>query len=162
MEDKGLKVEKADAIKRQMIVLSNEKVEEYYEEAKKMAEAAISARLSNTQVSSVLSAIDTTASSAEFLNYLKRQVGKDKSKIKKSGGVPPAWVAPVQDPKEDKTFGDVLVERLERIRQQAIRDAEDRQMETEDKIKLTVLYLRQYLKAFEAHFLYRSGTSLDE
>jgi len=73
-----------------------------------------------------------------------------------SGLILSAWKDLPTGPSLVATFGAVLVEKLEGIRQQAIRDAERKEMDLENEIKLCVVYLRQFLKAFEAHYLYKS------
>lgn len=158
------------SIQRQILLLSNKKAEEYYSDAERMAKKAIESKLPKTQVSNMLNIINTTTSSTEFLNYLKRQIGKAhsplKSSSKSSTNKVSAWITKVrinQDSNEEKAFGEALVEKLENVRQQAISDADDRkEMEIEDKIRLCILYLRQFLKAFEAHYLYNSPELLDK
>lgn len=159
------------SIQREILLLSNKKAEEYYSEAERMAEKALEAKLPKTQVSNMLNIINTTTSSTEFLNYLKRQIGKahssPKSSYRLSTNKVSAWTTKVrinQDSNEEKLFGEALVEKLENVRQQAIFDADDskEKMEIEDKIKLSILYLRQFLKAFEAHYLYNSPELLDK
>lgn len=148
------------SIQRKILVLSNEKAEEYYADAEWMAKKALESKLPKTQVSNMLNIINTTMSSTEFLNYLKRQIGKAKLSTNKVS----AWITKVrinQDSNEEKPFGEALVEKLENVRQQAISDADRKKMEIEDKIKICILYLRQFLKAFEAHYLYNSPELLD-
>ena len=157
------------SIQREILLLSNKKAEEYYSDAERMAKKAIESKLPKTQVSNMLNIINTTTSSTEFLNYLKRQIGKAhsplKSSSKSSTNKVSAWITKVrinQDSNEEKPFGVALVEKLENVRQQAISDADRKKMEIEDKIKLCILYLRQFLKAFEAHYLYNSPELLDK
>lgn len=158
------------SIQREILLLSNKKAEEYYSDAEWMAKKALESKLPKTQVSNMLNIINTTTSSTEFLNYLKRQIGKAHSSLKSSSksstNKVSAWITKVrinQDSNEEKPFGVALVEKLENVRQQAISDADDRkEMEIEDKIKLSILYLRQFLKAFEAHYLYNSPELLDK
>ena len=163
MDSKEIEDTRSSSLQREIVILGNKKAEEYYSEAQQMATWALESNLSKTQVSAMLNTINTTSSSAEFLNYIKRQVGKAHSSFttsaKSAVRTPPAWVTTVyihQDSDEGKPFGAVLVDKLEGIRQQAIRDAERKEMDLEDKIKLCVVYLRQFLKAFEAHYLYKS------
>lgn len=161
---------KSIADQRRILLLTNKKAEEFYYEAKVMAEKTLESKisLSKTQVSNMLNCINTTSSSSEFLNYLKRQIGKARSQLKSRNSreyntlayTPPAWVAPVPvspGAKEEEAFGDQFLERLEKIRDEAICDADKYSLGMDDKIKLCVLYLRQYLSAFDAHYLYLSG-----
>lgn len=164
MDGKEIEDTRSISLQREIIILRNTKAEEYYSEAQWMAARALESKLSKTQVSAMLNTINTTSSSAEFLNYIKRQVGKAHSSFifssaKSAVKTPPAWIATVhinQDSDKGKPFGAVLVDKLEGVRQQAIRDAERREMDLDDKIKLCVVYLRQFMKAFEAHYLYKS------
>lgn len=168
MDSKEIEDARSSSLQREIVILGNKKAEEYYSEAQQMATWALESKLPKTQVSAMLNTINTTSSSAEFLNYIKRQVGKAHSSFissaKSAAKTPPAWIATVhinQDSDEKKLFGAVLVDKLEGIRQQAIRDAEREEMDLENEIKLCVVYLRQFLKAFEAHYLYKSMELLD-
>jgi hypothetical protein len=163
MDSKEIEDTRSSSLQREIVILGNKKAEEYYSEAQQMAAWALESKLPPTQVSAMLSTINTTSSSAEFLNYIKKQVGKAHSSFttsaKSAVKTPPAWIAAVhinQDSDEKKPFGAVLVDKLEGVRQQAIRDAERKEMDLENEIKLCVVYLRQFLKAFEAHYLYQS------
>lgn len=164
MDSKEIEDTRSSSLQREIVILGNKKAEEYYSEAQQMATWALESKLPKTQVSAMLNTINTTSSSAEFLNYIKRQVGKAHSlfispSAKSAVKTPPAWVATVhinQDSDKGKPFGAVLVDKLEGIRRQAIRDAEREKMDLENEMKLCVVYLRQFMKAFEAHYLYKS------
>ena len=168
MDSKEIEDARSSSLQREIVILGNKKAEEYYSEAQQMATWALESKLPKTQVSAMLNTINTTSSSAEFLNYIKKQVGKAYSSFttsaKSAVKTPPAWIATVhinQDSDKEKPFGAVLVDKLEGIRQQAIRDAKRKEIDLEDEIKLCVVYLRQFLKAFEAHYLYQSMESSD-
>ena len=167
MDSREVKDQKSISLQRNMAVFANRKSEEYYADAQWIAGRAIEAGLSKNQVSSMLSTINTTSSSAEFLNYLKRQVGKAQKPSKFATDTLPAWIELIQvhqNSEQKKAFGEVLVEKLENVRKQAIDDAKKEEMSTmgtDDKAKLCVLYIRQFLKAFEAHYLYQSVPGKD-
>jgi hypothetical protein len=167
MDSKNMKEQEPLFIQRKIAVFANRKAEEYYQSAQWLAGQAIEQELSKTQVAGMLMTINTTSSSTEFLNYLKKQVGKAQNQKIKSGKhlrADSTWLKLIsvdQDSKEMKAFGVVFVERLEKVRQEAISDANNNKLEPDDKIKLCLLYLRQFLKAFEAHYLYSAIMSSD-
>lgn len=189
MDARDTKNNKSISHQRKIIILENRKAEEYYSDAQWLADRAIEVSLSRTQVSGMLTVINTTSSSAEFLNYLKRQVGKVQIRKKRDGDAPltrasklleliesndptrldqkkeySPWLKQVQthlDSEEEKAFGEVLIDRLEEVRKEAMADAQKNEMGAEDKARLCVLYLRQFLKAFEAHYLYHAVITKD-